>query len=47
MQVPEELSDPRRVVAAEQEDSSWRSILAGMCKLGRRSVPSQYKAFWS
>ena len=29
MQVPEELSDPRRVVAAEQVDSSWRSMLAG------------------
>jgi hypothetical protein len=30
MQVPEELSDPRRVVAAEQEDSSWRSMLPGL-----------------
>lgn len=29
MQVPGELSDPRRVVAAEQEDSSWHSMLAG------------------
>jgi hypothetical protein len=28
MQVPGELSDPRRVVAAEQEDSSWHSMLA-------------------
>lgn len=28
MQAPEELSNPRRVVAAEREDSSWRSILA-------------------
>ena len=28
MQVPEELSNPRRVVAAEQEDSSWHSMLA-------------------
>jgi hypothetical protein len=27
-QAPEELSNPRRVVAAEQEDSPWRSMLA-------------------
>ena len=28
MQVPEELSNTRCVVAAEQEDSSWHSMLA-------------------
>lgn len=42
MQVPEELRDPRRVVAAEQEDSSWHAIMALVCTVkeyhGSRSI---------
>lgn len=38
MPVPEELSEPRRVVAAEQEDSSWHSMLAEAVSVYRHRI---------